>query len=106
MRATYLQFRNPKEETPGAYFPQKTNYGRAVNRFDKFIESESNQGTFSKNTRFNQGSIYKNVVDRTAQSVGPGAYKEETVVHNLKKKPCMATIKRPEIGTNEGPFEM
>ena len=106
MRATFLQFRNPKEETPSAYYPQKTNNGRPVNRFVNFAESESNQGTFSKNTRFNQGSIYKNVVDRTAKTVGPGAYKEEQVVHNLKKKPCMTTIRRPEIGENEGPYEM
>ena len=35
MRATQLNFRNPKEETPAAYFPKKTNDGRGLNRFEK-----------------------------------------------------------------------
>ena len=95
MRATFLQFRNPKEETPPAYFPQNLNNGRPINRFDYQNESESKRGTFGKNSRFDMGSIYKNVVDRTTKRVGPGAYTEEKVVHLLKKKPCMTTIHRP-----------
>ena len=101
MRATCLQFRNPKEQTPPAYFPSNTNNGRPLNRFEYQNESESNRGTFGKDSRFDMGSIYKNVVDRTTQKVGPGAYKEENVVHLLKKKPCMTTIHRPEIAPNE-----
>ena len=106
MRATYLQFRNPKEETPSAYFPQKTNNGRHINRYDIQNESESHTGTFGRNERFHMGSIYKDLVDRTTKQVGPGAYTEERVVHLLKKKPCMTTIHRPEISPNETLFEM
>lgn len=65
MRATYLQFRNPKEETPPAYYPQKVNNGRHINRYDIQSESESHTGTFGRNERFHMGSIYKDVVDRT-----------------------------------------
>jgi hypothetical protein len=53
MRATFLQFRNPKEETPSAYYPLKTNQGKPLNRFEYSNESESNIGTFGKNQRFN-----------------------------------------------------
>ena len=106
MRATFLQFRNPKEQTPSAYFPKKYNNGANMTRYQRVNESESNTGTFSKNTRFNQGSIYENVIDRTQKTVGPGAYKEEKVVHELRKKPCMTTIHRPEIALNETHFEM
>lgn len=49
MRATFLQFRNPKEETPSAYFPVNTNQGKPMNRFEYPNESESNAGTFSRN---------------------------------------------------------
>lgn len=52
MRATQLNFRNPKEETPAAYYPKKTNDGRGLNRFEKQTESESAKGTFSKDMRF------------------------------------------------------
>ena len=106
MRATFLQFRNPKEETPPAYFPSNVNTGKPLNRFEGKIESESNEGTFSKLDRFSQGSIYKNVVDRTTNRVGPGAYAEEKVVHLLKKKPCMTSIHRAAIAPNEALFEM
>lgn len=65
MRATYLQFRSPKEQTPSAYFPKRYNNGTNMTRYKQLNESESNVGTFSKNSRFNQGSIYENVIDRT-----------------------------------------
>lgn len=77
MRATSLGFRNPKEETPPAYYPINTNDGKPVNRFEYPNESESNTGTWGKDSRFYQGSIYKDVVDRTGKRVGPGTYKEE-----------------------------
>ena len=57
MRATFLQFRNPKEQTPPAYFPQNTNNGRPLNRFEYSNESESNCGTFGKNSRFDMRKI-------------------------------------------------
>ena len=64
-------------------------------------------GTFGRVSRFDsQASIYKNVFSRTTNKVGPGAYKEEDVVHLLRKKPCMTTIHRPEINENEEFFEM
>ena len=106
MRATFLQFRNPKEETPAPYFPKKTNCGKNMNKFEDQNESESVGGTFGKNKRFHMGSIYKDVVDRTTKKVGPGTYAEEKVVELLRKKPCMTTIHQPEIGGNEGPYEM
>ena len=106
MRATQLGFRNPKEETPAAYFPKKTVYGKHMNKFDCANESESKTGSFSKDSRFYMGSIYKNVVDRTTKRVGPGAYKEEQVLHNLKKKPCMTMIHRSEVAPNESVFDM
>ena len=52
MRATQLGFRNPKEETPSAYYPKKTNDGSGFNRYEKAQESESSKGTFSKDQRF------------------------------------------------------
>lgn len=76
MRATYLQYRSPKEQTPCAYFPMNTNQGRPLNRFEYLSQSESRQGTFSKNGRFTQGSIYNDAFHRTGQKIGPGAYKE------------------------------
>ena len=48
-----------------------------MNRFEYENESESKIGSFSKNQRFAMGSIYKDVVDRTTNRVGPGSYKEE-----------------------------
>lgn len=77
MRATYLHYRNPKEETPSGYFPQNTNSGRPINRFEYNNESESKKGSFSKDSRFAMGSIYKDVIDRTTQRVGPGTYRPE-----------------------------
>ena len=77
MRATQLDFRNPKEETPAAYFPSKTNDGRHMNKFDYPNESESKNGTWGKDSRFYQGSIYKDMFDKTSRRVGPGAYREE-----------------------------
>ena len=96
MRATFLQFRNPKEKTPSGYYPESTTEGRRLfNRCAKFKESESVAGTFSRGTRFNSlGSIYKDVVDRTDQSVGPGTYRE---IDNITKKPCMTTLHKPEV---------
>ena len=48
MRATFLQFRNPKEGTPIAnYYPFKDNYGLPLNRFEYMGQSESRKGTFS-----------------------------------------------------------
>ena len=96
MRATFLQFRNPKEQTPAPYFPQSTTEGRRLltKRFNRLTESESRKGSFSRCDRFNSlGSIYKNVVDRTGDAVGPGSYKDDP----LSAKPCMTTIHRPEV---------
>ena len=106
MRATFLQFRNPKEQTPDARYPQNTNYGRPVNKYNYANESESKRGTFGSHARFDHGSIYKDVVDRTTVRVGPGAYTDEQVVRALKKKPCMSTFHRPQIADNEVFFEM
>ena len=58
MRATYLQYRCPKERTPAAYFPFKTNQGLPLNRFEYLSQSESIKGTFSQDNRFENGSIY------------------------------------------------
>ena len=106
MRATHLGFRNPKEETPPAYFPNKTNNGKPMNKFNYPNESESKDGTWGKDSRFDQGSIYKDMFDKTSKRVGPGAYKEEQAIHNLKKKPCMTSIHRPEVSPNESVFDM
>ena len=106
MRATFLHYRNPKEATPSAYYPQSTTYGHTLYKFESMRESESKQGSFAKNERFEVGSIYKNLADRTANEVGPGAYKEEQVVHLLKKKPCMSTFQPAQIAPSEGHFEI
>lgn len=106
MRATHLGFRNPKEETPPAYYPSKTNEGMPLNRFAYPNESESKAGTWGKDSRFFMGSIYKDVTDRTSKRVGPGAYREELVLHALRKKPCMTSIHRPEIAANEEVFDI
>ena len=106
MRATYLQYRNPKESTPSAYYPLNTNQGKPLNRFEYLSQSESRRGTFSQGHRFLQGSIYHNVGARTSEVVGPGAYREEDAVLNLKKKPCMSTFFRPMIGPTEDAFDM
>ena len=101
MRATYLQFRNPKEQTPDARLPLNTNQGKPMTLYTQANQSESKKGSFSRNERFKQGSIYKDVVDRTKKKVGPGAYMEEQVVHLLKSKPCMTTIQKPTVAQNE-----
>lgn len=106
MRATNLGFRSPKEETPDAYYSNKTNQGATLNRFEFPTESESKAGTWGKDQRFFQGSIYKDIVDRTSNRVGPGAYKEEQVVQILKKKPCMSRMNRPEVSDNESIFDL
>ena len=69
-----------------------TAYGSPLNRFETRNESESNAGSWARDQRFFQGSIYKDLVDRTEELVGPGTYKDEQAVHLLKKKPCMSTF--------------
>ena len=106
MRATSLGFRSPKEQTPDARLPLNTNMGRPINRYEYNNESESKRGTFGNHARFDHGSIYKDVVDRTTVRVGPGAYTDEQVVRALKKKACMSTFHKPQIAPNEAFFEM
>ena len=106
MRATFLQYRNPKEQTPCAYYPFKTNLGLPLNRFEYMSQSESRSGTFSHDQRFDHGSIYNIPSKRTGTTVGPGTYNEEEAVSRLKKKPCMSTFLRPVIGPQESHFEM
>jgi len=105
-RATYLQYRSPKERTPGAYYPLRTNEGFNVNLFAQKTQSESLQGSFGKVQRFCKGSIYDYPFTATGQSVGPGAYKEEDVVRNMKNKPCMTTFVGPLLCPNEAQFEL
>ena len=69
--------------------------GRPINRYEYNNESESKRGTFGNHARFDHGSIYKDVVDRTTVRVGPGAYTDEQVVRALKKKACMSTFHKP-----------
>ena len=76
MRATYLNFRNPKEETPDAYHTTLSNDGRPLNIFEVNLQSESQRGTFALNNRFTNGSIYANVCS-SPRGVGPGAYKDD-----------------------------
>ena len=100
MRATCLQFRNPKELTPSGYYPLSTIEGRRLfNRCAELAESESRQGSFSRGTRFNSlGSIYKNVVDRTERVVGPGSYTlSNKIESSCSRRPCMASIHQPEV---------
>ena len=106
MRATQLQFRNPKEMTPAPYYPIKDNAGLPLNRFEYFGQSESLKGSFCKNHRFDKGSIYDLPFSATLGKVGPGAYKEYDEVLNLRKKPCMSTFIAPERGPDESRFEM
>ena len=106
MRATQLQFRNPKERTPAPYYPIKVNDGMPINRYEYFGQSESLKGSFSKNHRFDKGSIYDYPFSCTENKVGPGTYKDEDAVHNLKKKPCMSMLISPERGPDESRFEM
>ena len=106
MRATQLQYRNPKERTPAPYYPIKDNAGFPLNRFEYFGQSESLQGSFSKNHRFDRGSIYDFPFRATENKVGPGAYKDNDVVLQLKKKPCMSMLISPERGPDESIYEM
>ena len=106
MRATFLQYRNPKERTPCAYYPFKTNQGLPLNRFEYMSQSESRRGTFSQDHRFDHGSIYNIPRKRTQQNVGPGTYNDEEAVYRLKKKPCMSNFLKPVIAQQEAHFEM
>ena len=93
MRATQLGLRNPKEETPQGYYPQITAYGDLLNRFELRGESESNVGSWGRDVRFKQGSIYEDVVGRTSDKVGPGTYKDDAAMELLKKKACVSTFR-------------
>ena len=106
MRATYLQFRSPKERTPAPYYPLKANNGLPLNRFEYFGQSESLKGSFSKNHRFDKGSIYDYPFRTTAGRVGPGCYKDDDAVQQLKKKPCMSTYLQPQCGPDESRYEI
>ena len=106
MRATQLNYRNPKERTPVPYYPIKDNTGFPLNRFEYFGQSESLHGSFSKNHRFDRGSIYDYPFRSTDNKVGPGTYKDNDVVLNMKKKPCMSMLISPECGPNEAIYEM
>ena len=92
MRATRLGLRNPKEETPTSYYPMKTVNVSPVNRFELRSESESIVGSWGRDQRFYQGSIYKDLFDKTDERVGPGTFKDEQAIELLKKKPCMSTF--------------
>ena len=65
MRATFLQYRSPKEETPFAYHSTFLNNGKNLNKFEQEIASESKRGTFPADNRFAYGSIYDLTVNRT-----------------------------------------
>ena len=107
MRATNLGLRNQKEETPlSSYYPQITAYGSPLNKFEARNQSESNVGSWGRDQRFCQGSIYKELVDRTTQNVGPGTYKDEEALQLLKKKPCMSTFHQPDVAPNESVFDI
>lgn len=66
MRPTYLEFRNPNQKTPGAYYPKVTYVGKNLG----FV-SGSIRGTFSQTRRFKQ---YEVDAKRTPCKVGPGYY--------------------------------
>ena len=106
MRATYLQFRSPKERTPAPYYPLKANNGLPLNRFEYFGQSESLKGSFSQNHRFDKGSIYDYPFRTTTGKVGPGCYKDDDAVQQLKKKPCMSTYLQPQCGPDESRYEI
>ena len=107
MRATYLQFRNPKERTPPPYYPIKDGYGMPLNRFEYFSQSESLLGSFSKNDRFDKGSIYDHPFRSTHGKVGPGRYEDNDALLHLRKKPCMSNFGViAERGPEESRFEI
>ena len=110
MRATFLNFRNPKEETPPAYVCDFTSDGAPLRRYNYKHQSESRVSTMAQNQRFATGSIYQfaqpTTMCSTTKKVGPGAYREELGLQNLRRKPCMTKYVKPAIAPNEQVFEM
>lgn len=67
MRATNLQFRSPKERTPGPNHPQTTSTGTTL-----FSQGCGRRGcSFAQEKRFGD---YEERARRTGMRVGPGAY--------------------------------
>ena len=79
----------------------------ALNRFEYFSQSESLTGSFSKNDRFDKGSIYDYPFRTTVRTVGPGRYEDNDAVKTLHKKPCMSNFGvLAERGPEESHFEI
>lgn len=107
MRATYLGFRSPKEETPFAYSTTQLADGKKLNRFEQCNLSESRKGTFPIKDRFTYGSIYTNVFS-TKPEIGPGIYREGEIRLKLREKACKTKMKKSFVTGSipETHFEM
>ena len=66
MRPTCLQFRSPKEATPGPYKPTITSRGKKLS-----FEIPANRCTFGVSNRFRE---YEILAKRSGSFVGPGSY--------------------------------
>ena len=71
MRPTYLQFRSPKEATPGPYNPTVTKRGKRL-----CYERLANKCTFGVSERFRE---YEILAKRSGCFVGPGTYAANTL---------------------------
>ena len=71
MRPTDLQFRSPKEETPGPYNPAVTADGRALKFTPRASQPAKLKASFSSQRRFEQ---YDQIARRTGCLIGPGVY--------------------------------
>ena len=96
MRPTWLQFRSPKEETPGPiYNINLTNEGAPVNHFHNISVTKrqarwggggTTKNTFSTNHRFQTGSIYEIPMKKTTKMVGPGIYNSNEMSFSYPSK--------------------
>ena len=71
MRPTFLQFKSPKERTPGFYDTHITSNG------DSLDLKKKNSPTFARSKRF---MCYNERAKRTGFFVGPGAYSQEKMI--------------------------
>jgi hypothetical protein len=67
--------------------------------------SESRKGTFTLLDKFQTGSIYHNIKQRTGR-IGPGSYEDKEKFNKMREKPTTCKMVRPEFGDLDECYEI
>jgi len=93
-RATYTQYRDPRERTPAALLPQVTCDGGMLFDSEEYRARNRSNNKMSKSRRFEE---YYTIDKLTKERTGPGQYHPLTdLMDRIRHQSCFRFIK-PEV---------